>query len=235
MTERRARVADSSSYASAVVEVTSLPIAVVCVSFLRVAPVARAAMSLLGDPFGIETVSASDADAARFDEAQIDLGEGPGWDAMRASRPVFESDLVGNGPSIWPLWTETVLAAGLRAVFAFPLRAGPLRLGAVQLYAEEERELTPEQIDGVSSLADLAATRLLRIAMSDIDRQQLAPPATGYSRREMHQATGMVSVQLGVTVEDALLVIRAQAYVQGRPVREVAADIVARRVKLEPE
>jgi AmiR/NasT family two-component response regulator len=54
-------------------------------------------------------------------------------------------------------------------------------------------------------------------------------------RAELFQAQGMVMVQLGVSLADALARIRAHAYATNRPLREVAADIVARRLRFDPE
>jgi hypothetical protein len=53
----------------------------------------------------------------------------------------------------------------------------------------------------------------------------------GLHRAVVHQATGMVSVQLGVSVEEALLRLRAHAYGSERPLGEVAEDVVARRLR----
>jgi hypothetical protein len=44
----------------------------------------------------------------------------------------------------------------------------------------------------------------------------------------------MVMVDLGVSLADALLRLRAYAFVEGRPVAEVARDVVAGRVRLDP-
>ena len=51
-------------------------------------------------------------------------------------------------------------------------------------------------------------------------------------RAEIHQASGMVSIQLQVPVAEALVRIRAHAFADGRPLGAVAADIVARRLRL---
>jgi hypothetical protein len=42
----------------------------------------------------------------------------------------------------------------------------------------------------------------------------------------------MVSVQAAVSLADALLLIRAHAFAEGRPVSVVADDVVARRLRL---
>jgi hypothetical protein len=45
----------------------------------------------------------------------------------------------------------------------------------------------------------------------------------------------MASVQLGVTVIDALARLRAYAFVHDRALPEVAADVVARRLRFSPD
>ncbi len=47
-------------------------------------------------------------------------------------------------------------------------------------------------------------------------------------RGQVHQASGMISEQLGIGIADALVRLRAHAYAEGRPVNVVAADVVAR-------
>ncbi|MFI6641961.1 ANTAR domain-containing protein [Streptomyces sp. NPDC050504] len=47
----------------------------------------------------------------------------------------------------------------------------------------------------------------------------------------MHQATGMISVRLGITPAIALLRLRAYAFAEERAVLEVARDVVARRLR----
>ena len=50
-----------------------------------------------------------------------------------------------------------------------------------------------------------------------------------------HQATGMVSVQLGVTLAQAQVVLRAAAYAEGSRLSEVAREVVARQRRFDPE
>ena len=56
-------------------------------------------------------------------------------------------------------------------------------------------------------------------------------PAT--YRAEVHQATGMISVQLGVPTAEALVRLRAHAYSRDRLIDDVAADVVARRLRFD--
>ncbi|HYS41343.1 MAG TPA: ANTAR domain-containing protein, partial [Pseudonocardiaceae bacterium] len=48
---------------------------------------------------------------------------------------------------------------------------------------------------------------------------------------QVHQATGMIAMQLDLTMEDAFVRLRAMAFAGQRPLAELAADVVARRVR----
>ncbi|UFS57518.1 GAF and ANTAR domain-containing protein [Subtercola endophyticus] len=198
-----------------------------CLPFVEGLPIIRAAISTLGDPFGSETVCASDDEAARLDELQIDLGEGPCWQALSSRRPVIEPDIQNSPNPDWPTLSASIQDAGVRAVFAFPLLVGSLRVGAVDLYADTVGTLTPGEIDDAATLAGIAARHIVSGAL---ERNALEQPPSVFSRREVHQATGMVLTQLGVSAADALLIIRAHAFAEGLTVREVAATIVDRRL-----
>jgi AmiR/NasT family two-component response regulator len=60
----------------------------------------------------------------------------------------------------------------------------------------------------------------------------VAEETSGY-RAEVHQATGMVSVQLDVSQAVALVRLRAYAFSEHRPLADVAADVVARRMRFD--
>lgn len=201
-----------------------------CDAFLRVLPITGVAISTLGPPFGSETVCASDTQAARLDELQFDLGEGPCWDAMSTRRPVLTPDLHVGRPPAWPVFLEAIGDAPVGALYAFPLAFGSLDIGAVDMYCRRPATLTNEQLVDAVTLANIAALQVLRRTLS---AQTLKPDADaddGYSRRVVHQATGMVLAQLGLSAADALLVIHGYAFSNGRSVREVAVDIVSRRL-----
>ncbi|MEF2977635.1 GAF and ANTAR domain-containing protein [Subtercola sp. YIM 133946] len=196
-----------------------------CQPFVDGLPVIRAAISTLGDPFGSETVCASDDEAARLDELQLDLGEGPCWQALATRLPVLAPDAQNAPDPAWPTLSLSIRDAGLRAVFAFPLIVGTMNVGAVDLYSDTVGPLTRSQIDDAALLAAIAARHIVAGALERLSEPE---PASAFSRREVHQATGMVLAQLGVSAADALLIIRAHAFAEGRTVREVAAAIVDR-------
>jgi hypothetical protein len=126
------------------------------------------------------------------------------------------------------------VAAGARAVFGFPLRVGAVRLGALNLYRDQPGPMTDEQYADALVLADLAAEAVLAM-------QARASPGTLGKKLEeganfrfvVHQASGMVAVQLGVSVGEALARLRAYAFGNDRLLAEVAEAIVARKLRLD--
>ena len=199
--------------------------------FVAAFPVDGAAISVLSGPATGLTVSSSDDVSTRLDELQFDLGEGPCWTSLAHRVPVLMDARAGGQE--WPMFREALVsdavAGGVAAMFAFPLAIGALDIGAIDLYSGDPRPLSPELMAEASSLADVAAWQVLRSILDD-PAQGYDAESIGYSRREVHQATGMIIVQLGVTPEDAELLLRAHAFAGGRTVREVAKDVVDRRL-----
>src|ERR687897_297323 len=79
-----------------------------CDVFLGVFPVSGASVATIGEVLGTETLAASDGQAARLDELQFDLGEGPCWDAMRSAQPVLAPDIRGAEKARWPALAESL-------------------------------------------------------------------------------------------------------------------------------
>ncbi|MCS5735459.1 GAF and ANTAR domain-containing protein [Herbiconiux daphne] len=225
-----------------------------CDPFVDVLPVTGASISVLSRDFGTQTICASDRQAARLDELQFDLGVGPCWDAVSRHVPIIEPDVRNTTTAAWPPFIEAIQHDDVGALYAFPLVIGALDVGAVDLYSTSTGGLSPADIRHASSLASVAARQVLRrvVATDDSAEAQgdaalvdeldaagagasdFASTGFGSSRREIHQATGMVLAQLSISAEDALLLLRGRAYSSGRSLSEVANDVVERRLSFAP-
>ena len=210
-----------------------------CAPFLQVVPATGAAVSVLAGTKGQSTVCASDATASRLDELQFDLGEGPCWTALATRMPL----IAGLGPAAearWPIFTDAVradaLGGAVASMFALPLAIGQIEIGAIDLYSTSSAGFDLERVSELTDLARIAAFQVLRRILadgeSDADDEQ---SVSSGSRREVHQATGMILMQLDVSADDAALLLRAKAYSTGRSVREVASDVVSRRLDFSTE
>jgi hypothetical protein len=187
-------------------------------------PVSGAAVSTLGDLLGSETLSASDEVAARLDELQFDLGEGPCWDALNLARPVLEPDL-RRADVRWPAFSAAIVDQHVSSLFAFPLLVGPLRIGAVDLYSAEAVEFSTASARQASVLADAVGRLILRLALEEVGGES-ERTGNAFSRRLVHQATGMVIAQLRISAADAQLIIQGHAFATGSSMMEVARRIV---------
>lgn len=205
-----------------------------CGPFVQAIQVSGGVISTLGRPLGTQTVCASSAVAARIDEIQIDLGEGPCWEALRTRQPVLEPDLRHRGGDAWPAAREAFKDLDVHSLFAFPLYVGRLDVGVVDLYSQAPRELSASDVQDATALATLTARVVLRRALDALDASAEGATPGPFSQREVHQATGMVAAQLKIPVADALVVLRGHAFATSLSVRDVAADVVARRTTFEP-
>ncbi len=198
--------------------------------FVSAIRVTGAAVTTLGDPLGTQTVFASDEVAAKIDEIQADLGEGPAWDAYATGTPQLEPDLQFSAAVGWPLARVALRETGVGAVHAFPLVIGAMRIGSVGLYTQAAGALTVPQISDASALASIAARHVLQRSFREVTEGGPEMRGGEYSRREVHQASGMVSAQLDIGVDDALVLLRAYAFGNGMSLRDAARDVVERRL-----
>ncbi|ANZ41859.1 hypothetical protein BBK82_43950 [Lentzea guizhouensis] len=171
-----------------------------------------------------------------LENMRFTLGEGPCEDTLRSGATVLVDDLDSwENHHRWPLFTLSAAATGARAMFSFPLRSGAILLGSLVLHRTSPGPLTPEQVADAHVVTDIVMSSVLdELARARVDVRVPAPHGTPLDRAEVHQAVGMVSVQSGVSMDEALVRLRAHAFAHDQPVVEVARDVVARRLRLSP-
>jgi ANTAR domain-containing protein len=155
-------------------------------------------------------------------------------EASRNGVPVFHPELTVAGSVRWPRYGLAALNAGVRAIFAFPLRVGAIRIGVLDLYRDTPGHLSILGLAEAMAFAEAATILLLYLQDRpgpDGEPSALTRPID--SRAEVHQATGMITIQLGVSLSEALLRLRAHAYDSGQTVTDVAADVVSRRLHFD--
>jgi hypothetical protein len=179
---------------------------------------------------------AADDVSAALADLELTLGEGPCLDASAVDDPVLEPDLAHPLPGgRWPAFTPGAGAVGVRAVFGFPVHVGVVRMGALGLHRERAGPLTDDQHADALVMADVMARAVLDLQAGAAPGTLAAELADGANlQATVHQASGMVSIQLGVDVGEALVRLRAHAYGEERPLGAVADDVVARRLRFVP-
>lgn len=210
-------------------------IAELCVQQLDVT---GAGISLVSDTGHRGVVCATDDVSRRIEDLQITLGEGPCIDTVRTGAPVLVADLHDRADLAawrWPTFMAAAAEAGVRAVFAFPLRIGAIGLGALDMYRNRPGTFDDDQMSAALLGAEAAAVALLGLETSADGVLADGHDAGINYQAQVHQATGMVMMQLDATVEQAFLLLRARAFSTGRPLIEVAGDVIERRVRFSPE
>ncbi|MFT7598964.1 MAG: hypothetical protein ACI8TP_001889 [Acidimicrobiales bacterium] len=169
----------------------------------------------------------------QLEDLQFSLGEGPSHDAYATGTMIADSDLAGSAIGNWPSYTPAAIDLGASAVFAFPLPSGADVMGVLTVYEDTVGMLTSEQVEDSRVLAQLLPTIMTAI-QAQRSQQLLTGDLTDLDahRSEVHQASGVTAVQLGIDVHEALVRIRAHAYSNDQTVAYVAGEIVARRLHL---
>lgn len=186
-----------------------------------------AATVTMGAPGDTSVVVAASAPGdQRFAEFEYAVGEGPANDAWLLRRPVLVPELGGSQDGAWPGYTATATAAGVVAIFAFPLQVGAVRVGVLTLYHDQPGTLSPANLATCLLMAELATERLVDSHASEGEAVDPSLEAAADVRMEIYQAQGMVAVALEISLVDALATLRGHAFQSGRDLIDVASEIV---------
>lgn len=214
----------------------------VCTAAVAALPVGGAGLSAMSRTAASHPLCSTDDISAQLEELQLTLGEGPCVDAFVRGSAVLAPDLLTTEPQDhWVLFADAALEAGARAVFSLPLQKGAISPGVLDLYADIPTVLNAEELADALAFADLATLLLLDTRIDGAGAPTGGPmPDRGFEdlgayRAEIDQASGMLTVQLGVGIEEAFARLRAYAYAGERRLADVAADVVARRLRFSPD
>lgn len=202
-----------------------------CAAAAQMLASAGVGIAMVTDDGHLQTVSAVGLGLGG-EELQLTSGEGPTYEAYRRGQPVLIDDLAHEDG--WPMLGRDADDAGIRAIFSFPLRSGAAEFGALTLYRDHPGPLEDGQYGDALVFARVALDLLLT-AQEELGTGDLNDLFTqhGSSPWQVHQATGMVSVQLGISLRDATAMLRGEAFSSGRSLSETAGDVVAGRLQLK--
>ena len=166
------------------------------------------------------TVSTSDGVSARIGDLEEMLGEGPGRLAFTEDRIVVtQIDHDRPADAAFPLFSNLAGSiSGPATSYALPMRVAGRVVGVLSLYVEGDH--LARELDDAQFLADAVGMALL----GQIDSFDWS------ARSQIHQATGMVTAQLGIAPSDALAILRAHAFAHSAALGAVAHDVIGRRI-----
>jgi len=213
-------------------EVARSPMSRLCTVCAEALSVSSAGITIMGGHHA-GPICVSDPNVKALEDLQFTIGQGPCRDAFHSGEPVHAPRLDVAASERWPPFVDLAIMCGIAAVFAYPLSFNGAKIGVLTLYQVVEGDLTAQQDSDAIALAAIVTEALLSLQDS-APAGTLAPSledAVAY-RAEIYQASGMIAVQLGVPSSEALVRLRAHAFANDRPLDEVAADVVGRRLRL---
>jgi ANTAR domain-containing protein len=167
------------------------------------------------------TLCATDDIAARLEDLQDVLGEGPGPTAFRTEE-ITVADLRSEQER-WPLFADAARKIpGTGLLYAVPLRPHNAEvIGVLTIHQQDPNRPDPDQSQ---FLANAIAAALVQEA-PDESELVVGPWA---NRSRIHQATGMVVAQLRIRPDDALALLRAHAFSHNLSLTAVAERVTSR-------
>jgi hypothetical protein len=195
-------------------------------------PVDGVGLTLMtGDPATDEKalLGASNDVGAQIEQLQFDLGEGPCRTALSSAAPVLIPNMRSTEThQQWPRFARETASLNVGALFAFPLLIGTSGLGVMDCHRTQAGPLT--DLDAALTVVDtltLAVLHYTQPALFDFD--------TSWRRHaEVHQATGWLADELHISTAEALARLRRYAFATSRPLRAVAADVLAGQLDPRP-
>lgn len=205
------------------------------------------AVALLSSAGVRAVVYATDDASTTLEMLQVDLAEGPCVDAGTGPSPVLIGDLRDPQEGVahrWPFFLPQADALGIRGVFAFPVRIGSVILGTLELYRTRAGRLEGPQLSTALRAADQMGTAIVDLggpidgAQVDgvpVDPGVLDAGILGRSATSVHQAAGMVMVQSGSTIDEAMAQLRASAFAEGVSLIALSAEVLSGRRRFTKE
>lgn len=205
-----------------------------CVASAAAIGVSGAGVILMSGGRALGNICVSDSMTGAVEEVQYTLGEGPCVDAFHTKAPVLAPDLSHSDGDRWPGFRIGAEKAGVCAVFGFPLLIESVCFGALNLYNDRPGALSDDQYADALAVAHVASRTVLgwqSVAGPGSLAWQLEHVPT--HRAVVHQAAGMVSVQATISVPDAVVMLRAYAFAEDRPITDVATAVVGGELRLD--
>ncbi|MEU3465799.1 ANTAR domain-containing protein [Streptomyces sp. NPDC006733] len=177
---------------------------------------------------GQELVWFSDTTSARLEDLQFVLGQGPGLLHQDEAAVREVPDLGRLLAQQWPQYTAEAEELGVAALFVWPVHVGAVRVGTMTGYRRTAGPLSTEQSAQGWLVADALAQHVLNRWPSSTESCNGAGHAGAVElhRAEVHQATGVLAVRLGVPLAEALARLRARAYASGMTLAAAAHAII---------
>jgi GAF domain-containing protein len=171
------------------------------------------------------TVEYSGEMAARADERQYELDDGPCLEAMRTGEAVLAADM--SIEERWGAYPQRAVEVGVGSSLSLPLRIGDRGRGALNLYSTRTRAFTDEDRRAAESWAGQAGGALavaLRMAEREAAVDHLQHGMV--SRQVIGQAVGLLMAQRRCGADEAFELLKGASQRSNEKLRDIAQRLV---------
>jgi GAF domain-containing protein len=167
----------------------------------------------------LETLAPTDSVARRVDLLQIELSEGPCYDAVQAASVALSQDVAGDAR--WPAYGPRVAALGLRSQMGIRLASDDGWRVALNLYARRPDAFDSESISLAEMFADQAGAAMgLARSVQTVNKALVM-------RETIGQAVGIVMERYTMDTDRAFAFLVRTAQRSSARIQDVAEEIVA--------
>ncbi len=216
-------VSQMATHGASIVNVFSV-LSSQCVELL---PVSAAGILLVDTDNSLHVIGSSSHAVSLLDLFQVQNNEGPCRDCC-VSREMVNSENIASDTR-WPNFSALATAEKFVSVYALPLQAQQVVVGALNLFSQAP--LSVEQLATARSLADAATLTFLQ-ADTQQDRLLIARKLrlAVEGRNVIEQAKGVLSERHGISMMEAFWKLRDVSNQRDLDIVEVATSVVNRDI-----
>jgi len=165
-------------------------------------------------------LASSEPTGAQLEQLQIELEEGPSWDAATQQEGYVLTELISE--SRWPRFAAAAVEhTEIRTVLAFTLSGAPDHV--LSMYSDSQIGFTDEALDTAVIFASHAST-LTALAAAEDHSANLETALL--SSREIGMALGILMAHRKITNDAAFDLLRTASQNLHRKLRDVASEVM---------
>jgi GAF domain-containing protein len=197
----------------------------------RLLPVTGVGILLVEDG-ELEVGTTNSPEGEAVEALEVDLGQGPCVDCLRAGKAVVVPDLRETADR-WPDFVPKALEIGIHSIHALPLTGRGELLGAMDIVSRDPLDLDAAELATAQMLADVAVSYILAMKLHEQSSQLASQLQRALDTRVViEQAKGILSERHGEELTASFERLRRHARANNRSVRDVAGDLVEGGLRL---
>lgn len=187
--------------------------------------VAGAGVAVADEAQLLRFVTATSERVVQMEKIQEEKQAGPCVAAFHSQEQVAIKDI--REVDEWPAYREVAESIGMRSVVGVPLSTSDRHLGAFNIYHDEIRDWSPDDLTVAGVLADMATAYLLRTSeLTESQRVTEQLQGALQSRVVIEQAKGLLAGARDIGLDEAFELLRGHARSNNLSLSDLASAVV---------